>query len=199
MSKPDSSKHLLGTPAVFLQDTSPQEGTILAVYKGKVLAAPSGKILYEPEIKALLGIPQTESVTCLYEKTCGAVVYTEQNSIRKFLLIKNESGHVGFPKGHIELNETEIETACREVFEETGLEISGTLLPDFRAEYSYVTLENTRKNCVYFLAYYEYQPAKIQESEVLQSWLVPYDEAMKLLNFPQDREILEKAQERLTT
>ena len=33
-------------------------------------------------------------------------------------LIKNNSGHIGFPKGHIEYGENERETALAEVFEE---------------------------------------------------------------------------------
>ena len=38
----------------------------------------------------------------------------------KVLLIKQTKGHWGFPKGHVEKNETEIETAIREVKEETN-------------------------------------------------------------------------------
>ena len=40
-----------------------------------------------------------------------------------FLLIQQKAGHYGFPKGHVEKNETEVETAIREIKEETGLEV----------------------------------------------------------------------------
>lgn len=170
-------------------------GQVIAIYKDELIVVPKDKIMYEPEIKEQLGVPQSEKVLCFYEKTCGAVMYTEHNGERKYLLIKNDSGHIGFPKGHIELNETEQETALREVFEETGFKIA--LDNNFRKQYQFVTRENTQKNCVYFLAHYNYAPAKIQESEISQSWLVPYTEAILLLNFVQDKEILEKAERKL--
>jgi len=37
------------------------------------------------------------------------------------------------------------------------------------------------------------QEIKIQQEEISESWLLPYEEAMKLLNFKEDRRILEKA------
>ena len=43
------------------------------------------------------------------EKSCGCII-TKDN---KVLLIKQTKGHWGFPKGHVEKNETEIETAIR--------------------------------------------------------------------------------------
>ena len=54
----------------------------------------------------------------LHEKSCGAVLFTTEKGIKKFLLV--ESNYFGFPKGHVEENETEQETALREIKEETG-------------------------------------------------------------------------------
>ena len=52
------------------------------------------------------------------EKSCGLVVFNKN----KILLLKysnneeqGEGGHWDFPKGHVEPNETEIETALREL------------------------------------------------------------------------------------
>ena len=62
------------------------------------------------------------TIDCLYERSCGAVVFRFINGERRFLLIKNKrSCHWGFPKGHVEKDETDEETAKREVLEETGL------------------------------------------------------------------------------
>ena len=56
------------------------------------------------------------------EKSCGAIVLSPDNTNRKVLLIKHENGgHWAFPKGHVEEGETEVETALREIKEETGL------------------------------------------------------------------------------
>ena len=54
-----------------------------------------------------------------YEKSCGAIIVSEN----KVLVIKQKSGFYGFPKGHMEELETEIETVIREVKEETNLDV----------------------------------------------------------------------------
>ena len=46
-----------------------------------------------------------------FEKLCGAVTYCRENGIIKYILIKNLSGHIGFPKGHSENGESEQQTA----------------------------------------------------------------------------------------
>ncbi len=128
-----------------------------------------------------------------FEKTGGAVMFTEKDGGRRYLLIKNESGHIGFPKGHIEYGETETETAEREVREETGLEF--VQYGDFREEYTYATRENSIKTGVFFIGHYEYREPEIQEDEILDDWLLPFDKALELLNFPEDRELIRHAEE----
>ena len=58
------------------------------------------------------------------EKSCGCIVLDK----RTVLLIKHNSGHWDFPKGHVEGEESEVETAIREVKEETGLDIEAVRL-----------------------------------------------------------------------
>lgn len=138
----------------------------------------------------------SDSLFPLYERTSGAVLYTEQDGARRYLLVKSKSGHIGFPKGHIEYGETELENAAREIFEETGLPFSPH--PDFRMEYTYTTLDRTEKTGVFFLSRYDGRALSFQKEEVFADWLVPYEKAMALLNFPQDREILQAAEALLT-
>lgn len=125
------------------------------------------------------------------EKTCGSVLFIRKNGIKNYLLIKNDSGHIGFPKGHIEENETEKQTAEREVLEETGLVIDVDVKT--RQYYSYIKDNEVLKHCVYFCNEFFTDNIKLQENEVFGSWLVPYNEAMELLNYPQDKVILKKA------
>lgn len=138
-----------------------------------------------------------------FEKLCGAVTYCRENGIIKYILIKNQSGHIGFPKGHSENGESEQQTAQREVYEETGLK--PVLLTDFRHTFQYVAPSEANgslpgadmhKLAVYFAARFtpeEIPQITIQEEEVLKWWFVPYDEAMKLLNKNADKRMLELA------
>lgn len=56
-----------------------------------------------------------------WEYSCGAVVFTRENGHILFAIVQEQSGAYSFPKGHMESNETEMETAHREILEETGL------------------------------------------------------------------------------
>ena len=93
----------------------------------KFIAAPCGQIFYEPEIKELLKEVRNvryHKLTCLYEKSCGAIVFHRFKDGIKVLLVKNRNGkYWSFPKGHVEKGESEHQTAAREIKEETGLEV----------------------------------------------------------------------------
>lgn len=59
-----------------------------------------------------------------HEKSCGAIVYRRFHGNIEILLIKHiNSGHWSFPKGHVENGETEMETAKREIMEETSIDV----------------------------------------------------------------------------
>lgn len=57
--------------------------------------------------------------------SCGALVYRNNAGKIQVLLVKQAGNHPGWgiPKGHMESGENYIKTACREVFEETGIQI----------------------------------------------------------------------------
>ena len=71
-----------------------------------------------------------------HEKCCGAVVYTKIGDQIHYLLVQNLKGIYGFPKGHMEADETETETAIREIKEEVGLDVE--LYTSFRTTGSYM-------------------------------------------------------------
>ena len=120
------------------------------------------------------------------EKSCGAIVFTHENGIRKYVIIRETGiyqGYCGFPKGHMEAGETEQETALREVKEETGLDVK--LIDGFRQVDEHVLARegrpNDKKTNVYFLAEYQDQELKAQESEVSEIILLNYLDAMQCL------------------
>ncbi len=134
-------------------------------------------------------------IYCLKEKSCGAVVYTGDGENRRYLIIRMNLGHCGLPKGHIEKFETERETALREVWEETGVEIA--LHPDFRKSVVYSLTARTTKESVYFLGRFDGDTVRIQESEVSAYRLCTYEEARRFITYENDRVILDAAEKLL--
>lgn len=74
---------------------------------------------------------------------------------RKVLMIQHPEGHWGFPKGHIEFEETEITAAKRELYEETGISLNFVLdTKKYRYTIVYLCKENERivkKSVTFFL------------------------------------------------
>ena len=132
------------------------------------------------------------------EKSCGAVVFTRRNGKPEFLILREVGGRYSLPKGHVEGCETEIETARREIFEETGLRPA--FLEGFRREEEYDLAEKpgTRKTVVYFLAEYGNGPVTPRPGEITDARLLPCGQAAALLRHEGTRRILREAYEFLT-
>ena len=129
----------------------------------------------------------------IYEKSCGAVIFTRMNNEIQYLLIRNLTGIYGFPKGHVEQGETEEQTALREVFEEVGLAVK--LVSGFRSEdeHPIPQKENTMKQIVYFLGEYSNQEFTYQIEELTDALLTDYETAMTLFQFDSSKRILTEA------
>ena len=128
----------------------------------------------------------------LHEKSCGAIVYRKYHGNTEILLIKHvNSGHWSFPKGHVEGDETEVETAKREILEETGIEVN--LDPTFRETVSYSPKKDTQKVVVYFIAKAKNTDYVPQEDEIAEIKWVEIDRAGSVLAYDNDRSIVNKA------
>ncbi len=57
----------------------------------------------------------------MQDSTFGIIPCKHTEGKNLFLLIKSRGGHWGFPKGHPKGNESGLETATRELYEETGI------------------------------------------------------------------------------
>ncbi|MDA2937599.1 NUDIX domain-containing protein [Acidobacteria bacterium AH-259-A15] len=118
----------------------------------------------------------------------GGIVYRIEGSRPEYLIVtaKGNPDHWVLPKGHIEPGERSEEAAQREVFEETGVE--GRL-----GEFVGVSEFRVPKELVrsaFFLM--EGQEARARTEDRLQRWC-PFEDAMQLLTFKNNRALLKKA------
>lgn len=121
------------------------------------------------------------------EKSCGCVVVNDD----RVLLIRQNDNSIGFPKGHMEIGETEIETAIRETREETGLDVNIISTKKYKIKY-YVD-EIILKEVTYFLAKPVNPNSKIivQKSELIDvNWFLK-DDVGNLLTYEQLRMLWE--------
>ena len=128
-------------------------------------------------------------------KSCGFIAFTRVGEENHYLIIKGLNNDVGFPKGHVESGESEIETAVRELREETNIEVD--MLEGFRHEIEY-KIPRTRdvyKLTVYFLGKCrDVSTLKRQECEIKDARFVPYETARKILTFDEARQMLDAAE-----
>lgn len=132
------------------------------------------------------------------EISCGILVIRKRPAQREILLIQSrQGGHWSFPKGHMEPGETELDTARREVREETGLLVEP--LPDLRGTVAYRLPNGREKTVIYFgglLSPDSAEPHPQQEEIAALQW-ASLDEAASLLTYANDRALLASLHPRL--
>ena len=130
-----------------------------------------------------------------YEKSCGAVIFRWEDGW-KVLLIRHIKGrHISFPKGHMELGETESQTAEREVREETGLDVR--VDRRYRAENRYNIRQDTQKLVVIFAAITTQAEVNPQPEEIAEACWIDINEAEDRLTYDRDKRILRAAYEHI--
>ena len=95
------------------------------------------------------------------------------------------------PKGHVEPGETEIQTAIREVKEETNLDIM--IVSPFRNVVSYSPYQDCIKDVVFFLGEAVSDDIVVQEEEVRETMWLEYYKAFNTLTYQADKETIQKA------
>ena len=130
------------------------------------------------------------------EKSYGAIVFKRHKDGIKYLLLHYGAGHWDLPKGHMEKNEKEEQTALREIKEETGIE-DIEFADGFRetVNYFYKRGEDTiSKEVIFFLVQSATDEVKLSDEHIGYAWL-NYGHALKKLTFSNAKELLKKADE----
>ena len=126
------------------------------------------------------------------EKSCGGIVFRKVQWTIEFLIVQSrKNNHWFFSKWHVEVGESEEQTALREIYEEVGLPLA--IIPWFKEMFSYIDYTTpAEKTVVFFLC--DAGLWQIIISDELQDvlWL-DYEHALHQLTHDNSKILLTKA------
>lgn len=135
----------------------------------------------------------------LREKSCGAVIFINNQEKTRYLMLNYTAGHWDFVKGNVEPNETEKQTVTREMQEETGI-TQAEFIDGFRESISYFYRRQgltINKEVVFYLIESQTDEVTISFEHIGFIWL-DYPHAMEKLTFKNAKETLQKAHDFLS-
>jgi len=138
------------------------------------------------------------------QKTIGMVLFRPFNKSFQYLILQHSKKYWNFPKGRVEsIDVSEIDTAFREVFEETGLRKTDIRLIEgfrevfeysFSSEYKENFGQEVTKQAVFYLGQALSDEIVISEEHIGYTWEL-YDEVRKNLFFKNGQMVLDAANE----
>ena len=120
----------------------------------------------------------------------------EGENVQVLLIFHKGGKHWSFPKGRKDPGETDLETATRELKEETGLDIEKLLsdIPYVESYTFYKFQEKVLKTVSYYPAFVTGN-LKLQPEEILDARWLPMQEAIRHLTFKEAKVICQKVSE----
>ena len=130
------------------------------------------------------------------DRSLGIIPIHVREGRRRFLLVQHKAGHWGFPKGHPDADESPIDTALRELREETGLEIARLIeRPSFTETYEFTKRKSGKrvlKHVTYFVGFVERPAVTPCEKEVAATAWSEAAATRTLISFPEGQALFDE-------
>ncbi len=137
------------------------------------------------------------------DKSIGVIpVFSEDTKEDLFLVVLHKGGHWAFPKGHKKTNENDLDTAKRELYEETG--IKNIKLENEKEFFEFYSFEKDGKKhdkqVKYFIGFVSDTNKKITNEfkhEIKQIKWLNYSEALSTITFKESQNLLNEVKKYL--
>ena len=127
----------------------------------------------------------------------GIIVFRRGKGSIKYLILKHGKGHWSFPKGHADDGENKLETAKRELKEETGISdiklISKKVAVKEKYSFKNRKGEKVLKVVEYFIAETETSKAKVDGKEIIDYKWIRAEEGNTQITYGESRNLLAAA------
>ena len=138
------------------------------------------------------------------QKTIGIITFRREGKGIRYLLLHHGGQYWNFPKGRQEGEETELQSALRELEEETGI-TDINIIDGFHDEYDYDfdteikngVKEKIYKKAIFFLGEVKDDEVKISDEHLDYGWF-DFDTALRRMFFQEGRNSLKRANEFLS-
>ena len=158
----------------------------------KLIVAPADYVLHQGQLAEAVSFQEQyfqTKIISIFEKSCGVLPYRVVGNKREYLLVFEQYSQCwSLPKGHMEMGESESQTALRELWEETGL--TATLDLTKSASITYAISPVASKEVVFFLGRVDGEPVLPQTEIGAYRWVEA--SALKDYLFPDTVEACQK-------
>ncbi len=137
------------------------------------------------------------------EKTIGIITFKKKGRSIHYLLLHYGGEYWNFPKGHQEKEESELDTALREVREETGIG-KVKIIEGFKYEYDYDfntkvkdgIKQQVYRHAIFFLGEIKAEKIKISNEHLDYGWF-DFETALERLFYQESQNSLRRAHQLL--
>ncbi len=142
----------------------------------------------------------TAQMETVHQRSAGGVACRDGEAGREMVVIKTtEEGRWQLPKGIVDPGETAEQAALREVREEAGINCE-LVEPIDTIEYWFVASydgpkKRYHKKVSFFLMKYISGDVADHDHEVTEARWVPFDDAIRMLAFKNEKDVVEKARQ----